>query len=618
MDADRTRREIELEAEVAALRARLAGAAPAAEQLLDAWLSTTADGVAVLDEAGRVVRASRNPGVATAVIEGQPWIELWAGEDRQRAEAALAAARRGEVAHFRGSLAAGTAAGYWEVQLAPVGGCPEARGVLVTARDVSQERRSEQRLLEIARKVSQNARAEIENLRRLLHHAPSIMCVLSGPEHRFELLNEAALQLTGHRDLLGLTAREAFPGPEGDELLAVLDPVFATGQPFVAAEAAVKLQRQPGGRREDAFLNMVFQAIRDEQGKVSGVFVEGTDITARVRAERALAESERRLRLAQEVAGIGSLEVDIATGETRGSEQFWRIWGLTPRDSVNISVLEKIVVAEDSTRRSNADTRRSGTAVPQVEYRIRRPDTGELRWVARHIEFIHDSDGTPRQMIGVMQDITERRQAEEQRALLSRELEHRMKNILAMVGAIAAQTLRGNDMERARESFLARLTALGAASDVLLVRNWQSAPIRAVVEGALAPHRTGDDRVRISGPDLRLGARQALALALALHELATNAAKYGSLSTPGGHVSVAWSTDETTAGEPVFRLHWRERGGPPVVVPAHRGFGSRLIERVLAADFHGRVGIDYDAEGVSCLLEAPLGELPGREGDTGS
>jgi len=587
--------------------------------MLKAWLESTGDAVALLDTQGRMVSANAALSVALerppGAMIGNCWRKLWPEDERIRANNALDAALRGERAHFRGSTnssASGTR--YWEVQLLPVEARGQIAGALMIARDISQERRNEQRLLEIARRVSESARFETQNLRRLLRDAPSIMCVLRGPEFTFELINEAAQQLAGHRDLLGATAREAFPGHLGDLLLGVLEPVYRTGVPFIASEAPVKLQRERNGPYEDAFLNIVFQPIFEEDGTVSGVFVEATEITARVRAERALADSERRLRLAQEVAGIGSLEVDVETGETRGSEQFWRIWGLAPRPSMDIAALEALVVPEDQHLHTTPESRREGTAAPEVEYRIRRADTGELRWLVRHIEFIHDSEGRPTQMIGVVQDITERKAAEEQRALLSRELEHRMKNTLAMVSAVAAQTLRGDTVGPARDAFMARLEALATANDILMSRRWTSAPIMEVTEAALAPHMAGEGRIRIAGPALRLGPRQALALALGLHELATNAAKYGALSKPAGHVTIDWAILDERDG-PRFRLIWLERDGPPVVTPVRRGFGSRLIERVVSADFHGTARIDYESKGVSCILDAPLSALAPQPGE---
>ncbi len=188
--------------------------------------------------------------------------------------------------------------------------------------------------------------------------------------------------------------------------------------------------------------------------------------------------------------------------------------------------------------------------------------------------------------------------------LLSRELQHRLKNTLAMVQAIAGQTFRGAILPRLTQAFTARLIALGQAQDVLTWSSWSAAPIREVVEGALAAHRTGQGRFAVDGPDLRLGAQPALALSLAIHALATNAAKYGALRAEGGRVTVSWQIDRER-----FRLLWRESGGPPVVPPRTKGFGSRLIERNLAMEFQGRVDLDFAPAGVTCELVAPLDAL---------
>ena len=180
---------------------------------------------------------------------------------------------------------------------------------------------------------------------------------------------------------------------------------------------------------------------------------------------------------------------------------------------------------------------------------------------------------------------------------------------MAMVGAIASQTFRtATTKEEARTIFDARLHALNQAHDVLVRSSWTSAPIRTVVEGALAPHRTGDGRIGINGPALDLTAKQALSLALALHELATNATKYGALSVPDGTIDVSWDCIPSE-DRPSLRFTWREQGGPPVSPPTRRGFGSRLIESTLSSDFGSSVKVDYLPEGVLCSFEARLTDL---------
>ena len=214
-------------------------------------------------------------------------------------------------------------------------------------------------------------------------------------------------------------------------------------------------------------------------------------------------------------------------------------------------------------------------------------------------------------MIGAMLDITRRKQAEEHQRLLTGELQHRVKNTLALVQAIASQTFRNaSDLGAAREAFAERLISLGRAHDILTQASWTQAPIAEVVEGALAVHRgSGASRIRSSGPDVALAAKPALALALALHELATNAAKYGALSNDSGTVDLRWNVVHE-AGEPRFRLSWSEQGGPPILAqPSRRGFGSRLIERSFAAEVGGEVRLTYAPIGLVCRLEAPLASM---------
>jgi PAS domain S-box-containing protein len=231
------------------------------------------------------------------------------------------------------------------------------------------------------------------------------------------------------------------------------------------------------------------------------------------------------------------------------------------------------------------------------------------------------ADGQPISILAISRDITLEKRAETELAeasqrqqMLAAELQHRIKNTLAMVSAIANQTMRGNDVEAARKAFTARMITLGHAHDVLAKTSWSSAPIRQVIEGALAPHRTNEDRFEVSGPELLLQPKPALALALAVHELATNAAKFGALSKDGGRVRVKWSTN-LNDGMPGFDFEWTETGGPPVVAPepSQKGFGTRLIERMLKNDVGGDVVLNFAPAGVACEIRAPLNNLVGSQ-----
>jgi two-component sensor histidine kinase len=189
--------------------------------------------------------------------------------------------------------------------------------------------------------------------------------------------------------------------------------------------------------------------------------------------------------------------------------------------------------------------------------------------------------------------------------LLINELNHRVKNTLATVQSIASQTLRTSQTtEQAGRAMEERLLALSRVHDVLTRESWEGADLHDVVEQAMAPYRQERaDRLEIAGPEVRLSPRMALALAMALQELATNAVKYGALANETGAVAVTW---HVSGGNPRLRLEWRETGGPPVRVPERRGFGTRLIERSLAQDLNGRVEISFAPGGLVCTVDAPL------------
>lgn len=234
---------------------------------------------------------------------------------------------------------------------------------------------------------------------------------------------------------------------------------------------------------------------------------------------------------------------------------------------------------------------------------------------------IFGANNKPAYILAISRDITPEKRAETELAeayqrqqTLTAELQHRIKNTLAMVSAIANQTMRGTDVEAARKAFTARMITLAHAHDILVRTSWLSAPIKQVIEGALAPHRSGQDRIEVSGPELLLQPKPALALALAVHELATNAVKYGALSKDGGRVRVNWSTG-IKDGIPGFQFDWTEAGGPPVVMPepSQMGFGTRLIERMLKNDLGGEVRLNFAPDGVTCEVRAPLNNLVGSQ-----
>jgi two-component sensor histidine kinase len=220
-----------------------------------------------------------------------------------------------------------------------------------------------------------------------------------------------------------------------------------------------------------------------------------------------------------------------------------------------------------------------------------------------------DFEGKVGGVLVVCRDVTSEHRTREALNLVNEELKHRVKNTLTVLGAVAAQTFRNASSKADLDKYQGRLAAFGRAHDLLTASNWAAAPLQDVVSTALTPYRTSEARFTVSGPALIVKSRQALALSLAIHELATNAMKYGALTVAGGHVSITW-TCEGQEGRPDFVFVWQESGGPPVSDPAGVGFGSRLISRVLQDDFGGTVEVSYQATGLICRLTAPLGNLP--------
>ena len=226
--------------------------------------------------------------------------------------------------------------------------------------------------------------------------------------------------------------------------------------------------------------------------------------------------------------------------------------------------------------------------------------------VSLTISPVRDEQGAMIAASSVARDITERGRAERHRQMLMGELNHRVKNALATIQSIAAQTMRtSRTLEEFQPVFLARLVALAKTHDLLSASEWKHADLRDLVVSEMAPYDgAAESRVTLSGPIVKLVPKQALALGLAMHELATNAAKYGALSAPAGRVAVTW--DLIGGSPPRLRLLWTETGGPPVVAPERRGFGTRVIESGLANELNGEIALSFEPPGVICGIEFPV------------
>ncbi|RIY02181.1 PAS domain S-box protein [Aureimonas flava] len=349
----------------------------------------------------------------------------------------------------------------------------------------------------------------------------------------------------------------------------------------------------------------------DEIGFIREVLNRSWTYSRRRRAERSLIETEARLRLAHEAAEIGSFDYDLQTGDMVCDPRCREILGIADDEAVTFAgTFRPRIHPEDQERVEAAVRQATGAEAPgsfDLVFRTAPRDVAGSRTVHASGQSVL-ADGAPARIVCAVRDVTQAKEAEERQALLTRELQHRVKNTLAMVNALANQTMRrAASAQEGLAAFSARLIALGHAHDILTQTSWTSAPIEAIVAQTLASHGDGG-RIAWHGPDIRLTARQSLALALALHELATNAAKYGALSDERGEVRIEWRVDR--AERESLRFEWRESGGPPVAAPERKGFGSRLIEQSLAAEFGGEVTVSYDPAGLVCTIEADLQVAP--------
>lgn len=362
---------------------------------------------------------------------------------------------------------------------------------------------------------------------------------------------------------------------------------------------------------EQVFMDLNAAPVLGDDGQPAGVLAIVLETTTRVQAERQLAEHAETV--AQANKRLSALVSATSDAMYRMSPDWREMRALQGMDfladtvSPSIAWTDDYLFPEDQPHIWAAieEAKREGKPF-QLEHRVRRAD-GTAGWTLSRAVPVTDDKGEIIEWFGAASDVTARKEGEEHLRLVVNELNHRVKNTLTMIQGIATQTFRGaEDLEEAREKFTARLKALANANDVMTDRKWDSASIRDVVGSVIGAYCEAEpQRCEVSGPLIRLSPKRAISFSMALHELATNAVKYGAWSGDHGKVAITWAIGEGEGGQRL-KLQWRESGGPPVAPPARRGFGSRLIERGLAAELGGEAKLLFEPSGLTCVLEAPL------------
>jgi two-component system, chemotaxis family, CheB/CheR fusion protein len=346
--------------------------------------------------------------------------------------------------------------------------------------------------------------------------------------------------------------------------------------------------------------------VLDPAGAIVGGSTIARDLTERNRSARLLHESERNLAALIEQTTVGVAQTDLDGRYELVNPCFCEIVGRNA-DELREKRFQDLTHPEDLAQNEDLFRRLTTTGESfNLDKRYVRPD-GTVVWVSNYVSLITDDQGRPSHAVAIVLDVTQRKLAAQHRELLLGELNHRVKNTLATVQAITRQTLASaHDLASFRDAFMSRLQSLSNTHDLLAKDAWRSVDLREVVEAELAPYAaTGRPAPHIVGEALLLNPKTALALSLALHELATNAGKYGALSTLRGRISVAWETIARD-GQRWLELRWSESDGPAVHAPERSGFGSRLVTEGIPYELGGEVELDFAVTGVVCTMHVPL------------
>jgi PAS domain S-box-containing protein len=447
---------------------------------------------------------------------------------------------------------------------------------------------------------------ESERRYRLLHENMRDAFVQVAMDGRIVEWNDHYCQLTGYSpgEIGALTYQELTPARwhEYEESI-VRDQIVARGY----SDVYEKEYRRKDGTIVPIELRTVLS--RDGQGRPIAMWGIIRDISGRKQAEEALKESERRFRGVFENAGTGIAITDLQGRFQSCNPAYTAMLGYSEAELRAMNFAD-LVHPEDR----EANMAKTGPLIAEelssfeIFNRYIGKD-GAVLWVHKHVSLLYDAAGGPAGMVALVTDLTERKRHENQINLLLREVNHRAKNMLALVQAMARQTA-ANDPQNFVERFGERVRALAASQDLLVKAEWKGVDLGELICSQLAHFKDLiGRRIELRGPQLFISAPAAQTIGMALHELATNAGKYGALSAGEGRIAVDWALDGGEGDDARFALSWREEGGPPVAAPTQSGFGSTVIGPMAKMSLDADVELSYAPEGLLWRLECPAANV---------